>query len=610
MVESYPGGLDDRTVTNGYDEINRLHSEMVTTFPSGRNHQMSMSMGSGGGGSHGNGSTAVTTTYAYDQANNVLSKAVAGGANAGTTTYAYANGLNQLTGVSGPAGSETFTYDANGNRATRVVGTVTDTYTYDCENRLVGFANNTGVNGTRAGTYAYTYDYRTRRVARDESAAGGALTKVVFSGGTSVRELETNNGTLTPTVDYIRGSDYGGGVGGVLYTLRGSTPAYTHENRRGDVVAKTDASGSLTYQAAYLAFGQHPQEHGHTDDRQKANTKDEDPTGMTNEGFRYRDLDTCSFITKDPAGFVDGPNLYTYVKQNPWTMFDPEGLSPELDWDADQPARLENGKPQVKYSDWAHWYGPIVGGERKSWYQDPSGEELARYFHKNSCGGWELNSDSQKEEVIKQQFAVDCAVEAEKAQGTLHAETNLFYGGLATVTGAGVIYEGGLTLGTGIVAAHQGWFAGSSFTSAVTGKDYAQSPEGAVVKAAGGNDYAVAATDTLSLSLSPFAAGISSGPQKLLYHYTTADESSFANGLWRETSVTDKLYTNPLQASQELGIPVPNKVIPVKDVGQFVPNKPPIVQPSFRYQGGGTDLINPEPVPASHLLPAQPLGGG
>src|SRR6266705_3272085 len=25
--------------------------------------------------------------------------------------------------------------------------------------------------------------------------------------------------------------------------------------------------------------------------------------------------------------FVDGPNLYCYVRQNPWTKFDPEGLN-------------------------------------------------------------------------------------------------------------------------------------------------------------------------------------------------------------------------------------------------------------------------------------------
>jgi len=56
-----------------------------------------------------------------------------------------------------------------------------------------------------------------------------------------------------------------------------------------------------------------------------------------------------------------------------------------------------------------------------------------------------------------------------------------------------------------------------------------------------------------------------------------------------------------------LGIPVPNKVIPIENAGQFVPNRPPIVQPSYRYQGGGTDFVNPKPVPPSHLLPARPI---
>ena len=103
-------------------------------------------------------------------------------------------------------------------------------------------------------------------------------------------------------------------------------PSYTHENRRGDVIAKTDGTGSLTYQAVYEAYGKRTQENGSTLDRQKANTKDEDPTGLLNEGFRYRDLDTGTFITRDPLGFVDGPNMYAYVRQNPWAKFDLEGL--------------------------------------------------------------------------------------------------------------------------------------------------------------------------------------------------------------------------------------------------------------------------------------------
>jgi YD repeat-containing protein len=123
---------------------------------------------------------------------------------------------------------------------------------------------------------------------------------VVFSGGTSVREIE--NGV--PTVDYVRGSDWGGGVGGILYTLRNGVSSFTHYNRRGDVTAKTDSAGKITYQAKYEAFGKRTSETGETLDRQKSNTKDEDIPGYANEGFRFRDLETGVFISKDPIGYV------------------------------------------------------------------------------------------------------------------------------------------------------------------------------------------------------------------------------------------------------------------------------------------------------------------
>ena len=150
----------------------------------------------------------------------------------------------------------------------------------------------------------------------------------IFSGGSSVEEKQ--NGATT--VEYVRGSDFGGGVGGILYTLHGMQPYFTHYDRRGDVTVQTDGTGTITFQAGYSAFGEHKQETGATPDRQKANTKEEDPSGLLNEGFRYRDLETGSFITRDPAGFVDGPNLYTYVRQNPWTTFDPEGLWNQSVW--------------------------------------------------------------------------------------------------------------------------------------------------------------------------------------------------------------------------------------------------------------------------------------
>ena len=132
-----------------------------------------------------------------------------------------------------------------------------------------------------------------------------------------------------------------------MYTLRSGSPSFKHYNSRGDVVAKTDGAGAITYQAAYEAFGKHgddpsTQEWGTNPDRQQANTKDEDPTGLLNERYRYRDLDTGTFLTRDPAGFVDGPNVYTYVRQNPWTRFDPLGLEWYNDWDDFKHAFAEN----------------------------------------------------------------------------------------------------------------------------------------------------------------------------------------------------------------------------------------------------------------------------
>lgn len=292
-VETYPStSANNRTVANTYDGANRLTDEVIT-----------------GGG-------ARTTHYTYDAANNRTGMTVGGVA----TSYTV-NALNQLTAVSGGL-TASYGYDANGNRTGATQGGASDIYGYDFENRLISLTKNTS-GGT--GTYSYVYDYRTRRIQRTEN---GTATNLSFSGGTSAIEFTTN--AASPTAEHIRGSDLGGGIGGILFTLHGGANlAFNFYDGRGDVVGQVNAAGSMAYNASYEAFGTRTVEGGSTVDRQKANTKDEDPTGLLNEGFRYRDLATGTFITRDPAGFVDGPNVYAYVKQNPWTHFDPEGLNDE-----------------------------------------------------------------------------------------------------------------------------------------------------------------------------------------------------------------------------------------------------------------------------------------
>ncbi|MES2982409.1 MAG: RHS repeat-associated core domain-containing protein [Verrucomicrobiota bacterium] len=341
ITETY-ANLPARSVANIYDRAYRLSNEAIA----------------------GSGGPTVTTSYAYDKNNNRTLKVVVGGSNPGTWISKYgttADGYNsnQLRSVSTTnigRLSISFFYDPNGNRIEKRFTYVDEGappptvsrqyYSYDSDNRLVS------LNDSVKGTFLYTYDHRSRRSGRDESLAGGVSKKLSFSGGMSVQEFTSGSGT--PDVETIRGSDYGGGIGGVLYTIRGTARSYNAYNSRGDVVSQTNDTASITWQAAYEAFGKRTAENGSNADRQRANTKDEDPTGLLNEGFRYRDLEFGVFLTRDPLGFVDGPNDYTYVRQNPWTAFDPDGLF--LKWLENAGGRHHESKSLGLGNNWGYTF--------------------------------------------------------------------------------------------------------------------------------------------------------------------------------------------------------------------------------------------------------------
>ena len=333
QLEKWPGdasrGAGIRSTTMTYDADNRLIGETVcenVNYPT---------------------TGVTTTTYTYDAANNRSSKTVTGGSDPGVWSYTY-NAANQLLSWEqddsqngSPLKSATLTYDASGNRISQTVygstgnglnpppaASGTTTYQWDAQDRL---SSVTLPDGTQ---YAYDYDYRTRRIGthRYVSSAQQTQTAIVFAGGVSLAEYDSATGSLpaTPTVEYTRGPDMGGGVGGMLYSIRGSATVpvlkYSLSNGRGDIVAQADSSATLTWTASYEAYGRRTVENGINEDKQRGNSKDEDPTGLLNEGFRYRDLETGVWLSRDPAGFVDGPNVYAYVRQNPWSAFDSEGL--------------------------------------------------------------------------------------------------------------------------------------------------------------------------------------------------------------------------------------------------------------------------------------------
>lgn len=302
-----------RTTVMEYDEANRLDQERITEPDD----------------------VVTVTDYDYDDAGNRTVKTVSDDTVEiqKRTEYDY-NDLNQLTawreedGDTEPLRSADIDYDDAGNRISQVVtptggSALTTTYSWTKQNLLESV---TVPDGT---VHSYGYDYRVRRISRTE---GTQSTAMVFSGGLSVSEYGVSNvgdeivPTAAPEVEYQRGPDMGGGVGGLLYSLRNGVVRFNLSNSRGDVVAQSDSTGAITWTASYEAYGKRTIETGTNADRQRANTKDEDPTGLLNEGFRYRDIETGVWLSADPAGFVDGPNLYAYVKQNPWSKFDALGL--------------------------------------------------------------------------------------------------------------------------------------------------------------------------------------------------------------------------------------------------------------------------------------------
>lgn len=81
-------------------------------------------------------------------------------------------------------------------------------------------------------------------------------------------------------------------------------------------------------------------------------------TGLYYYGARYYAEWLCRWISPDPAGPVDGPNLYEYVSSNPVNYNDPTGLS-GVSEDDDDSANFDPNDPDINIKD-------LIGKKRSS----------------------------------------------------------------------------------------------------------------------------------------------------------------------------------------------------------------------------------------------------
>jgi len=246
-------------------------------------------------------------SYTYDPAGN-RTQMIKDGL---THNYSH-NVLNQLTNEQ-ITGTEQiiYTYDKNGNMIKKQQGGETANLTYNPRNRLVQFTS-PGVSET------YEYDGEGKRISVEN---GSSTTNYLYDGLNVILE---RNAVGVTTANYVRNPNAAGGIGGIISEQ--SASQYYHYDGLGSVVNLTDSSGAIAQSYSYEAFGNIVTQTGSVNNRNKFLTKQADATGLVYFGARYYDPRIGRFITQDPTGMADGPNLYIYCLNNPVNFIDAWGL--------------------------------------------------------------------------------------------------------------------------------------------------------------------------------------------------------------------------------------------------------------------------------------------
>ncbi|MCA1791646.1 MAG: hypothetical protein LC667_17880, partial [Thioalkalivibrio sp.] len=346
----------------GYDELERLVSQIEAPAPAG--------------------------LYDYDAVGNRLSSPL-------SAAHSH-NAANRLTSDDG----FTYTYDANGNLATRTsasgptTGQVT-TYHWNTRSEL------TAIDLPMGGRVDYRYDALGRRIEKNVDAA---VTRYLYDGedialetdaaGSLLRRYRHGDGTDQPLV---------------LEDAQSGESFFYHTDHLGSVVMLTDEDGMVAAKYEYDAYGRRTAVAEAVDQPYAFTGREwDEESGLYYYRARYYDPAGGRFLSEDPIGFGGGDlNLYRYVKANPVRFTDPYGLyrNPyDIADDAGNDARdsglpgqhngpqdayrhclasceaaRENGQAIAEFLGWAN--------ERKGdWEHKQDRREREMDEHNNSCG--------------------------------------------------------------------------------------------------------------------------------------------------------------------------------------------------------------------------------
>lgn len=187
---------------------------------------------------------------------------------------------------------------------------------------------------------SYRYDIGNQRILKvsvQQHAGSVERQRVLYLPGLELRS--THNGAqLAEALQVVTLSvDGAAGVRALHWAVGkpaeiGNDPLrYTYDDHLGSAWLEVDGEGAVISQECYYPFGgtaawsARSEAHGRYKTHRYSG-KERDATGLYYYGFRYYQPWTGRWLSADPAGTVDGLNVYAMVRNNPVVLVDDDGL--------------------------------------------------------------------------------------------------------------------------------------------------------------------------------------------------------------------------------------------------------------------------------------------
>ena len=185
---------------------------------------------------------------------------------------------------------------------------------------------------------------------------------------------------------------------------------FSYDNLIGSSGLETDGDGKLLSQEEYYPFGGTSvlvadADSGIDYKTHRYSGKERDATGLYYYGYRYYQPWAGRWLSSDPAGTIDGLNLFRMVRNNPVTLYDNDGCAPEAPKSLRQLAK-EAAKDFRRYTtkDVQAYMGGIgeLGGHAFAAAHEKTESQIVKMSKKQSGTEFGLTLDKVSSIITKQ----------------------------------------------------------------------------------------------------------------------------------------------------------------------------------------------------------------